>query len=100
MARFDVYGRLDGKRLVLDCQADVLSRHLDTCFVVPLLLPAGAPLPARRLNPLFTIDGETYVMVTQFAASMPVRELGARVASLLGDDFTITSALDLLMCGI
>lgn len=100
MARFDVYARRDGHGLVLDCQADVLSRQLDTRFVVPLLPPTSAPLPARRLNPLFDVDGESYVMVTQFAATMSVRDLGARVTSLLGDDFTITSALDFLMCGV
>ena len=38
-------------------QADVLH-ELNTRIVVPLLPPARAPLPAKRLNPMFTIGDE------------------------------------------
>ena len=84
---------------MVDCQANLLSR-LDTRFVVPLLAPRDAPSPARHLNPSLEIDGEHYIMVTQFAATMPVRELGMRVVSLTDADFTITGALDCLMRGV
>ena len=98
MARFDVYlNRRD--LLLLDCQANLLS-GINTRFVVPLQPLAVAPLPARRLNPAFTIDGIDYAMVTQFAAAVPVRDLGRRLASLAdrrGDD---VAALDMLTCGI
>ncbi len=64
MARFDVYRGTGGADLLLDYQLDFL-RDLNTRFVVPLQLPENAPLPARRLNPVFEIEGRGYVMVTQ-----------------------------------
>ena len=99
MARFDAYRNKTGKGLLLDCQADLLS-GLETRLVVPLLLPPDAPNPARHLNPSFEIGGERYVMVTQYAAAMEVRELGAKVAPLAEHDHTIMNALDFLLTGV
>ena len=96
MARYDVFNGADV--LLLDCQSNLLS-HLNTRFVVPLLPEAAAPKPARRLNPIFTIAGTRYVMVTQFAATVPVRELGPKLTSLIGDDVAIGNALDMLISG-
>lgn len=97
MARFDVY-RTRAGRLVLDCQSDLL-RDLQSRFVVPLLTPADLPAPARRLNPVFLIDGAQWVMATQFAATVAVRELAERVTSLQDQDYAITTALDTLTSG-
>ena len=49
MARFDVYANPGGAGYVFDVQADVLH-ELNTRIVVPLLPPAQAPLPAKRLK--------------------------------------------------
>lgn len=81
MAKYDVVRRRTGAGYLLDCQADLLSQ-LNTRFVVPLLPVREAPKPAARLNPVFELEGKSYVMVTQFAAAIPVAELGERVASL------------------
>ena len=85
--------------MLLDCQADLLA-HLNSRFVVPLLPQADAPKPAKRLNPLFEIDGQPFVMLTQFAAAVHVRELGPVVTSLATDDTAIINALDMLLTGI
>lgn len=98
MARFDVYRGIGGADLLLDCQSDLL-RDLNTRFVVPLQLPENAPQPARRLNPVFEIDGRNYVMVTQFAAAVAYRECGRVMASLAGEHTNIMNALDLLIIG-
>lgn len=98
MAKFDVYERRDGPGYYLDCQADLL-RHLNTRFVVPLLPPGDAPLPAARLNPQFKIRGEQVMMTTQFAGAVFVEELGGHVASLSDRDTIITNALDMLISG-
>lgn len=98
MARYDVYRQKRGGCLVLDCQADLLS-DLNTRFVVPLLPMAEAPRPAVRLNPVFGIEGEQLVMVTQFAATMAVRELGDRLVSLAPEQDAIAAALDMLISG-
>jgi toxin CcdB len=98
MARFDVYRQHEGGGFLLDCQADILS-ILNTRFVVPLLSPDEAPLAGARLNPSFTIENETVVMYTQFAASVPMKELGDHVCSLSNKHIEITNALDMLLTG-
>ncbi len=100
MARFDVYSRpgSDGDGYVIDVQADLLH-DLSTRVVAPLLLPAIAPKPARNLNPVFEIDGEPHVMLTQFIAAVPARELRAPVVSLAARGDDIMRALDTLLVG-
>lgn len=98
MARFDVYRGTGRADLLLDCQSDLL-RDLNTRFVVPLQLPEHAPQPARRLNPVLEIEGRSYVMVTQFAAAISLRECGSFVASLAAEDTAIMNALDMMISG-
>ena len=97
MARFDVYRSRNGGALSLDCQSDWLS-HLTHRLVVPLAPPDQAPgHPIQGLNPTLLIDGSPYVMLTQFAVSIPVRDLGKPVAKLADDDHHIIHALDVLI---
>jgi toxin CcdB len=64
------------------------------------LLPLGeAPEPAARLNPIFEVEGAHFVMVTQFAASVPMRELGEIVQSLYSEQDAVGAALDMLIIG-
>jgi toxin CcdB len=98
MARFDVYRQPGGPGYLLDCQADILS-ILNTRFVVPLLPPEEAPRAGERLNPAFRIAGKRVVMYTQFAASVPVGDLGKPVDSLSNEHRPIMNALDMLMTG-
>ncbi|WP_037473188.1 CcdB family protein [Sphingobium sp. ba1] len=98
MAKFDVYRSRGVAVYLLDCQADLLS-DLNTRFVVPLMLETDAPKPAARLNPVFEIEGKPCVMVTQFAATVPVSELKVRLVSLREDSLAIGNALDMLICG-
>lgn len=100
MARFDVHclaGR-DEVRFVLDVQADLLD-ELGTRMVVPLLSQEVAPKPAKRLNPVFVVDDHSFVMMTQFMAAVPVRNLKKIVTSLSIYQDEITQALDLLLTG-
>lgn len=97
MARFDVYRMPDGT-YALDCQADGFQ-HFNTRFAVPLRPIDDAPIAARRLNPVFTVEGRDVVMVTQFAAAIALRVLGDHVASLADHDAQITAALDMLLTG-
>lgn len=98
MAKFDVYrGRADGV-LLLDCQADLLD-DLSTRLVVPLLVEQDAPRPAARLNPVFELNEQRYVMVTQFAAAILVRDLGERIVSLISEQDRVNLALDMLITG-
>lgn len=97
MAQFDVHRLGDG--FVIDCQADLLN-HIASRLVVPLAARADAPTPIRRLNPVFEIDGEDYVMVTESAAAVRTQLLGPAVASLADRSLEVTGALDVLISGV
>lgn len=84
---------------MVDCQSDLLE-HLNTRFVVPLIAQADAPKPAQRLNPILTIDGEDYLMATQFAAAVLTRDLGKKRVSLKDRSTEILGALDVLLTGV
>lgn len=98
MARFEVYANPGGAGYVLDVQADVLN-GLNTRIVVPLLPLSQAPVPAKRLNPVFEIGNEPHVMVTQFIAAIPRALLRSPVTSLMGQDSEIMAALDMVLVG-
>ena len=98
MAQFDVYTLSKG-RLAIDCQSDLLS-HLESRLVAPLVPMRAAPRPARRLNPIFEIEGVEHVMLTQFSGAIDRRQLGDVVTSLADRSFEITDALDVLISGI
>ena len=48
-----------------------ISTPVSSC----LLPPDVAPKPARGLNPAFDIDGQPHLMLTQFIAAVPAKEL-------------------------
>ncbi|MFY8094240.1 MAG: CcdB family protein [Niveispirillum sp.] len=99
MARFDIYpmpGRRSG--YLLDVQADLLDR-LDTRVVVPLFPEKEAPPPIATLNPVFDIQGQRHVMVTQSIATLRRRDLGKAVLSLDDQHQRIMNALDMLLSG-
>lgn len=99
MARFDVHTRPGGAAgYVLDVQADVLS-GLNTRIVVPLLPLSEAPVPAKRLNPVFEIGTEPHVMVTQFLAALPRSLLGQPVTNLDDRHTEVMAALDMVLIG-
>ena len=97
MPRLDVYP-LPAIGYVLDVQADLLA-HLATRTVVPLIPEAAAPRPISELNPVFAIEGQSHVLVTQAIASVPLRELKMPIASLVEHHDQITRALDILLLG-
>ena len=99
MARFDIYALKRGSALVVDCQADLLG-GLKTRVVVPLIPESAAPKPARRLNPVFVVGEERFVLMTQFLAAVEVRELGAKVSSLESEGEVVLGALDFLLTGV
>ena len=97
MAQFDVHRLGDG--LVLDCQSDLLN-HIASRLVAPLVPITDAPKPVRRLNPVFLIEGEEHVMITEASGAVRTHQLGPVVASLADHSFEITDALDVLISGV
>jgi len=98
MARFDIFENNDGAGYLLDVQSDLLS-GLNTRVVVPLLPKSSAPFPAQGLNPVFTVDGQELVMVTQYMAAVPEGELRFGTGSLAEQQDEISAALDMLFLG-
>ncbi|TJU93929.1 MAG: plasmid maintenance protein CcdB [Mesorhizobium sp.] len=98
MARYDFYRNADGNGYLLDVQSDLLE-GLSTRVVIPLMLPQIAPVPGRRLNPTFAIDGKDHVMVTQFISAFTASELSDAEGNLSKHHDDIVAALDMLFQG-
>jgi toxin CcdB len=102
MAQFDVHKSTAGGLypLLLDVQADALSRF-ERRIVVPMVPRkkyGGKPVP--RLNPVVSIRGIDYVLLFQDLASIPRTGLGERVESLADRRADLIAAVDLLFTGI
>ena len=97
MARLDIYRTTTGT-VLLDCQSDILA-HLNTRFVVPLASPDDAVEVDPKLTPLLHVAGDELLMLTHFAAAVPVTALGKRFGSAIDQDFTVSKALDMLISG-
>lgn len=99
MARFDVYAVNGPVGLVLDVQADVLSR-LHTRVVIPLIpTTAAQPQPVTQLRPIVRIGGSDYVLSTSEIAAVPCSTLRERVANLENQHLIIVNSIDFLLQG-
>ena len=97
MAQFQVY-RLTGSRLVLDLQTDMIDTG--TRVVAPLLPLSDSPKPISRLEPIFEINSEQYVLHTAELAAIPSTLLkGLPVADFSSRDYDIRSALHMVFSG-
>ncbi len=98
MAKYDVYPNPDRAGYLLDVQAELLD-YLNTRIVVPLFPVAEAPKAAKRLNPVFEIEGAQVVMATQFLAPVPTAILRNPLTNLSNRFAEITNALDMAFQG-
>lgn len=104
MARFDVYANT-GRHAqttpyLLDVQSDLLD-GLDSRIVIPLRTLQHFPsvhLPTR-LTPVLTVNGERFLLETPKMGAVPQRLLKSPLATLAGQQATITAALDFLFQG-
>lgn len=97
MAQFHVY-RVPGDRLVLDLQTDLIETG--TRVVAPMIPVASGPKAIGRLEPVFDIDGTTYVLHTAEMAAIPSAFLkGEPIADLSASDYEIRGALDMVFSG-
>ena len=98
MSKYDVFPDPSGDGYLLDVQTDLLS-DLNTRVVVPLLPQLSAPKPATKLNPIFDLEDQPVVMVTQFMAAVPTGILKISVGKLDEEFEKITCAIDMLIQG-
>jgi len=101
MAQFDVYRSTRTPRipLLVDIQADFLSR-LVTRVVVPLT-PLGkfGARPITRLHPVVVVGDDDYVLLASELAAVPASALRTKAGSLVADRAKVIAALDLLFTG-
>ena len=97
MSQFHVY-RVPGDRLVLDLQTDLIETG--TRVVAQLIPMASGPKAMGRLEPVFDIDGASYVLHTAEMAAVSSAVLkGEPVAYLSSSDYEIRGALDMVFSG-
>jgi toxin CcdB len=101
--QFDVFRNPREKKafpFLLVVQHDVLE-SLSLRVVVPLAPKASfGAQTAKRLNPVFTVDGSAVVMLTQMLGAVQAASLGKRVTSLSAKRAEIIGALDVLFTGV
>lgn len=104
MARFDVYANSGSHAAttpyLLDVQSDLLD-GLDSRMVIPLRSLKHFPKVklSTRLTPIFTIDGEDFLLETPKMGAVPQRVLKSPVTSLTQAQGQVTAALDFLFQG-
>ena len=98
MARFEVYRLGRDSTLAVDLQSNLLDGLL-TRVVVPLVRENDVGKFIPWLNPRFEIHDETYVMMTEFLAAVPAKELREPITDLSGHRDTIIAATDFLFQG-
>lgn len=98
MAQYDVYPNPAGIGYLVDLQTNLLE-IVTTRVVAPLVPQSTAPTSANRLNPVFEIDGEPHILVTQSLSAVPSHILINPAANLSGHFDQITNALDMLFQG-
>ncbi|MCK6396161.1 CcdB family protein [Zoogloea sp.] len=98
MSQYTVYKNPEGRGYLLDLQAGINS-HFSTRVVAPLFLLEEIPVFAKGLNPVFEVEGQRVVMMTQGMAAVPVQMLKQPVMSLADRRVEIVAALDLLFQG-
>ncbi|MBT9371432.1 CcdB family protein [Rhizobium sp. CSW-27] len=98
MARFWVHRLGPNGDLALDLQASILD-GLHTRVVAPLVRHDDVTRLVPRLNPRFEIGGQVFVMMTEFIATVPLKDMGERVTDLSHRADEITAATDFLFRG-
>ena len=97
MARFSVHN-LSGSSRVVNLQSDFLE-WADTRVVAPLVPLDQSPPPAKYLNPVFTLEGGSFVLIIQSMAAVPASLLGPAIGDLSNHQDKITRAVDMVFQG-
>lgn len=84
--------------LAVVMQDDALS-HLATRIVAPLV-PVDPGLTVDRVTPTVAVEGVQYAVAVHLLMTIPVRNLGARVASIEGNERVLKAAIDMVFFGV
>jgi toxin CcdB len=104
MARFDVYANPGNHAAstpyLLDVQSELLN-DLGSRMVIPLRSLKHFPKVklSTQLTPIFTIEGEAFLLETPKMGAVPQRVLKSPITSLAEAQDQITAAMDFLFHG-
>ena len=100
MAQFDIYKRQGADiEFLLDLQDEMLET-LSTRVVAPLAPLGTVGLPMKTLNPVISVRGIPYVLLTHLLAAIPNSSLGEFAGSARAQRDEIIGAIDLLFTGV
>jgi toxin CcdB len=103
VAQFDVYRNANSETnerfpFLVDVQAE-LFEELQSRVVIPLSKAELIGFPMTYLTPTVSFDGLGYLLIAPQLAGISRAELGPRVGTLIGEERTITTAIEFLMRG-
>lgn len=100
--QFTIYRNKGNARFypyLLNVQSDIIG-ELHTRMVIPLIpLADFAGRPAQRLNPVITVEGGKYLVLTHEMAAVRLAQLGEVVTDAQESRQVIKGAIDFLLDG-
>ncbi|MEM0908767.1 MAG: CcdB family protein [Pseudomonadota bacterium] len=97
-SQFDI-ARLPSGQLAIVIQSDLLETT-PTRVVIPLIQHRPGDTPTPRLNPVITVSGDQYILVTQQITTLRTETLTTIIASASEHRDPIIRAIDMLLSGI
>lgn len=85
---------------LLNVQSDIID-ELNTRMVIPLVpLAAFIGRPAQRINPIISVEGNKYLVMTHEMAGVRLAQLGEPVTDLQESRQIVKAAIDFLIDGV
>ena len=101
--QFTIYRNKGNARVypyLLNVQSDIIG-ELHTRMVIPLVpLADFTGRPAQRLNPVITVEGGKYLVLTHEMAAVKLNQLGEVVTDLMESRQLVKDAIDFLFDGV
>ncbi len=99
MAKYDVYSSISSSsEYLLDLQDEIID-NLSTRVVAPLVPVDEVPRRMKILNPIISVAGVEYLLMTHLLAAIPASTLKIKVGSVLTQRDEIIASLDFLFTG-
>ena len=101
--QFTIYRNKRNARVypyLLNVQSDIIG-ELHTRMVIPLVpLADFTGRPAQRLNPVITVEGGKYLVLTHEMAAVRLAQLGEEVTEVQESRQLVKDAIDFLLDGV
>ena len=99
MATYDIYSSTSARAEYLLVLQDEIIDNLSTRVVAPLVPVNDVPKRMKILNPIISVAGTEYLLMTHLLAAIPSSVLKIKTGSALAQRDEIIAALDFLFTG-